>query len=113
MGLHVERVGDVAVVEPSGMLKGGKETDDLENGLRKLINDQQGKIVLDLGKTTHMSSPAIGVLASIHTSAVNRGLRLHVCNIERRIDHTLTIVKLVRVLNVFNTRDDAIAAFDA
>jgi anti-anti-sigma regulatory factor len=58
MGLHIERVGDIAVVEPRGMLKGGKETDELENGLRKLINDQQAKIVLDLGKTTHMSSPA-------------------------------------------------------
>ena len=113
MGLHIERVGDIAVVEPHGMLKGGKETDELENGLRKLINDQQAKIVLDLGKTTHMSSPAIGILASIHTSAVNRGLKVHVCNVERRIDHTLTIVKLVRVLNVFDTRADAIAAFDA
>lgn len=111
MGLHIERIGDVAVVEPHGMLRGGKETDELENDLRKLIHDQHPKIVLDLGKTTMLSSPAIGILASVHTSCVNRGLQLHVCNIEKRIEHTLTIVKLVRVLYVFGTREEAIAAF--
>ena len=51
MGLHVERVGDVAVVMPEGMLKGGKETDELQNALRKLIYDRQKKIILDLAKT--------------------------------------------------------------
>ena len=81
MGLHVERVADVAVLVPEGMLKGGHETDDLEVMLRKLIYDKQKKILLDLGKTNFMSSRAIGVLAAAHTSAVNRDLHLFVCNI--------------------------------
>jgi len=111
MGVHVEREGDVAIVMPKGMLRGGKETEELERDLRKLVYDDQQKILLDLGNTASMSSTAIGVLASVHVSATNRGLQLHVCNIERRIQHVLTIVKLTLVLNCFDTRQEALAAF--
>ena len=111
MGLHVERVGDVALLATDGMLKGGRETDELENALRKLVNDHHKKILLDLAKTTFMSSAAIGLLASVHTSAVNRDLHLFVCNVERRIESVLVLVKLMNILNVYDTRDDALQAF--
>jgi anti-anti-sigma factor len=112
MSIHIERDGDVAIVMPKGMLRGGKDVEELERDLRKLVYDDQKKIILDLKHTTHMNSTGIGVLASVHTSAVNRGVTLHVCNIERRIEHVLTIVKLTRVLNCFDTRKEALAAFE-
>ena len=71
MALRVERVGEVAVLMPQGMLKGGKETDEVENALRKLIYDDHNKILLDLAGVSHMSSMAIGVLASAHSSAAS------------------------------------------
>lgn len=110
MALHIERVGDVAVLMPQGMLKGGKETDEVENALRKLIYDKQRKILLDLQRTTFMASMAIGVLASLHTSATNRNLFFAVCNIERRIESVLVLIKLMNILNVFDTRQDAMDA---
>ena len=113
MSVHIERDGDVAIVMPKGPIDGGNHTRELETDLRKLIFDDQQKIVLDLANTPSMSSIGIGVLASVHDSATKRNLRLHVCNIERRIEHVLTIVKLTRVLNCFDTRKQAIAAFNA
>ena len=113
MSVHIERDGDVAIVMPKGPIDGGKLTRELETDLRKLIFDDQQKIVLDLSHTPSMSSIGIGVLASVHVSATNRNLTLHVCNIERRIEHVLTIVKLTRVLNCFDTRKQAMAAFKA
>jgi anti-anti-sigma factor len=110
MGLHVERLGDVAVVMPSGMLKGGKETDELQNVLRKLIYDGQKKILLDLAKTSHMTSIAIGVLAGVHVSAANKKLYFCVCNIEERIENVLVQIKLLNMLNVHDSRQDALAA---
>lgn len=112
MSVHIERSGDVAIVMPKGMLRGAKETEELETDLRKLLYDDQQKILLDLAKTTHMSSTAIGVLASAHIRARKRNLRLHVCNIERRIENVLAIVKLTRVLNCFDTRKQAMDAFE-
>ncbi len=110
MGLHVERLGDVAVVMPSGMLKGGKETDELRNVLRKLIYDGQKKILLDLGKTTHMTSIPIGVLAEVHASAASKKLDFCVCSIEKRIESVLVHIKLLNMLNVYDSRPVALAA---
>lgn len=110
MGLHVERIGDVALVMPSGMLRGGKETDELQNILRKLTYDRQGKILLDLAKTSHMTSLAIGVLAGVHASAANKKLHFCVCNIEERIENVLVQIKLLNILNVYDSREEALAA---
>ena len=110
MGLHVERVGDVAVVMPEGMLKGGKETDEVQNVLRRLTYDGQKKILLDLAKTSHMTSLGIGVLAGVHASAASRNLNFCVCNIESRISSVLLQIRLLNLLTVYPTRADALKA---
>ena len=112
MKLHIERQGDVAIVVPNGPLDGSKLTVELETDMRKLIYDDQKKIVLDLGKVSRISSIGIGTLASLHASATNRHVKMHVCEISKRNQDILAIVWLLRVLNVFETRDEAIAAFD-
>ena len=111
MAVRTERIGDVFVVLPEGMLKGDKETNHLESELRRLVQANQKKILLDLRNTTHLNSTAIGVVVGVHASATNRGLAFYVCNIERRIHNVLTILKLVNVLNAFDTREEALEAF--
>ena len=113
MNVHIERQGDVAIVMPNGPLDGGDRTGELETVLRKMIYDDQKKIVLDLEKTPRVSSIGVGVLTSVHTSATNRKVRLHVCNIESRIKDLLAILQLLRVLNCFDTRKEALDAFEA
>lgn len=110
MAYLTEKFGDVVVVIPEGMLKGDSETTRVESELRRHLQGGQVKILLDLRKTTHLNSLAIGMIAGVHTSAVNRGARFAVCNIERRIHDTLTVVRLVNVLEVHDTREQALAA---
>ena len=109
MAFLTEKFGDVVVVVPEGMLKGDNETTQLESELRRLIQGQR-KVVLDLRNTTHLNSVAIGMLAGIHTSAANRGTHFCVCNVEKRIHNMLVIVRLVNVLNVYDSREEAIEA---
>ena len=113
MAVLTEKIGDVVVVIPEGMLKGDTETDLLQYELLRQLNGGQKKILLDLRNTTHLSSMAIGILARIHTSAATREAHFHVCNVERRIESTLAIVRLVNVLNVHATRDDALKVLAA
>lgn len=113
MAVMTEKIGDVVVVIPEGMLKGDTETDLLQYELLRQLNGGQKKILLDLRNTTHLNSIAIGILARIHTSAATREAHFHVCNVERRIENMLTIVRLVHVLNVHATRDDALKVLAA
>jgi len=111
MAIRTEKIADVVVVLPDGMLKGDKETQQLEHELRRLLELPSSKILLDLRNASHLNSIAIGVVAGVHTSAANRGAAFYVCNVERRITNVLTILKLVNVLRVYDTREDAMAAF--
>ncbi len=112
MSLQVERLGDVAVVVPEGMLKGGKETDELKEVLRKLIDDRHKKILLDLAKTTYMTSAPIGLVAAIHASAGSSHVHFFVCNVNERIQKVwASILKLLKpALELHQTREDALRA---
>jgi anti-anti-sigma factor len=110
MALRTEKVGDVVVVLPEGRLWGDKETTQLESELRRLMQANQKKILLDLRHVSAMNSVAIGVLAGVHASAASRNLAFFVCNIERRIHNVLTILKLINVLHVYDTREEALEA---
>jgi anti-sigma B factor antagonist len=111
MAVRTEKIDDVVVVLPEGMFQGGRETDELQRHLRRHIQANQKKILIDMRETKALSSVPIGVLVGVHTSATNRGLHLFMCNIERRIDNTLAILKLINVFNVFDTREQALEAF--
>jgi anti-anti-sigma factor len=113
MAVRTERIGDVGVIVPKGMLTGGRETTEVETILRDLVQAEHKKILLDLGETSHLASVAIGMLVGVHTSAAHRGLHFAVCNLERRIENVLIILKIANVLNVYDTRDEALQAFAA
>jgi len=110
MAFRTEKIGDVVLVLPEGRFTGGRETDQLESELRRHIQADQKKLLLDLRNTSHLTSVPIGMLVGVHTSAQNRGLHLYMCNIERRITNVLTILKLINVFNVFDTREQALEA---
>ena len=109
MSIQTSVKGDVVVVNPEGMLVGGDETQRLEKELRGLIAHGKKKILLDLGRTRHLSSTGIGSLVSVHLNAANNGVAFFACNVDKRIENILTIFKLVNVLNVFGTREEALA----
>jgi anti-anti-sigma factor len=110
VSLRTKVKGDVVVVSPEGMLVGGDETHRLEDELRGLMARGKKKIVLDLGRTSHLSSTAIGTLVSVHLHAANNGVAFFACNIDKRIESILAIFKLVNVLNVFGTCEEALEA---
>ena len=112
MDLTVERVGDVVVLAPQGMLLGGKETDEFGVALRRFVDDGQKKILLDLGATTFMSSIAFGMVIATHTNAAKHNLHFCVCNVARRIRSVWATIPLLLKppLEIYESREDALQA---
>jgi anti-anti-sigma factor len=110
MAFRTDKIGNVVVIVPEGMLTGGRETDLIEHELRRHVQSNAAKILLDLRNVEHLSSVAIGMVVGVYTSAKNRGLEFAVCNVERRIQNVLTIIKVINVLVVYDTREDALEA---
>ena len=99
-----ESVEDVVILVPGRVLA---ETEALELELYRLIEAKQEKIVLDLGNTEIIASPAIKAFESAENKARERGLILCFCN----IDHLAAIPAIfwiIRRFRVYATRDECL-----
>ena len=111
MSIQIEHVGEVAVVTPAGIFKGGKETDELQAVLTKLIIEEGQSTLLDMSRVDLMSSIAVGVVIVAHTQAEERGVDFALCGIQPRIESVLQITRFFGPrLRVFEQSDQALKA---
>lgn len=105
--------GKIGVIEVKGSLVGGEETDELRNAVADFVEQGTKKLVIDLAKVTYLNSTAIGVLVSTHTSFSKNKGAVKLCGINKNINNIFVITKLTLVFDVAETREEAIAAFEA
>jgi anti-anti-sigma factor len=86
MAVRVERTRDVAIVIAEGRFVGGKETDELDVVLTKLVVEEgQAKTLLNLVRTKFMSSRALGVLIKTQRAASTRQAHFALCGAHPRL----------------------------
>ena len=113
MNPDVRVLGDVVVLTPHGMLLGGNETDALEEKVKELDQNGNMKLLINLGKTTFMSSVGLAVLFLAYTKYAKRGGTVKLCSVDKRIHQLFVLVRLALVYgdNVHETEEEALARF--
>jgi anti-sigma B factor antagonist len=109
--LKSRQVGSIAILTPKGHLMGGEETEELERAIKKLAEDGNKHLVINLSETQHLNSTALGVLISAHSSYVRRGGQMKLAAVDKRIENIFVITKLSLVFDVYSTEEQAIASF--
>ena len=113
MAVKIENQGDVAIVAMEGNFFGGKETDALEKAFKELHDKENKKMLLDLGKVSHLNSITIGLLVGAHKSYQEKGGRIVLANVDRRIENVFVVTKLSLVFEVAKSREEALATLGA
>jgi anti-anti-sigma factor len=113
MQVQIDRAHSYAVVRPAGSFFGGGETTDLEHKLGVLIDGGVPIVVVDLARTQHLNSNAIGVLVGASRRSQSRGVALCLCGVDQSLLNVLTVLKLVNVLPVFPDVTRALAGMAA
>jgi anti-sigma B factor antagonist len=103
--------GDVAVLQISGKLMGGPETQELHDHIKGLIADNIKKIVIDLSKVKWMNSSGLGVLMASYTTVKNKGGELKLANVTEKVNNLLMITQLITIFKTFETVERAVASF--
>lgn len=113
MSLDVRKVDGVFILTPHGMLLGGKETHELQEKIKELDGAGNEKLLINLGKTTFMSSMGLSVLFRAHASYVTRGARVKICLVDRKIKQVFVLVKLTLVYgdDLHETEKEAVDSF--
>ncbi len=85
MSLDVRTEDGIVILTPKGMLLGGNETEELEEKVKELDGNGNEKLLINLGKSTFMSTPGISVMFCAYTKYVKRGARVKLCCIDRSL----------------------------
>jgi|SRR5579859_1456245 len=103
--------GDIVIMDISGRLVYGDETDDLRREVKEIFEDGEPQILLNLSDVPYVDSGGVGALVGLYTSAKNAGGDLKIACPTAKVNSVLEITKLIPVLGVYSDENDAIAAF--
>ena len=103
--------GGAALLEVSGSLVGGEETDKVRAAVAGFVDREYPKLIVDLSGVTYLNSTAIGVLVAAHTSYSRKGWQIKLCGVNKNINNIFVVTKLTLVFDVHDTRQEALASF--
>jgi len=105
------RVGDVTILELDGRLILEEGEIPLRDAVDRLVAEGRVRIVLDLQRVTRLDSAGIGMLVCKYLTAFRKGGRVTLLHTTPRTDQLLHLTKLLSVLEVFDSEDEAIRSF--
>lgn len=113
MALNIveKEVNGVTVLELSGRITLGEESNQLRTKLKDALSSGKSRLVLDLGEVTYIDSAGLGTLVAGFTSAQNQGASLKLASLTKRFREQLNITKLVTVFDVYDSVGDAVKSF--
>jgi anti-sigma B factor antagonist len=111
LNITTSSIDGVIVVYCSGFLVFGEESTSLRMLVKDLLKNSR-KIVLDLRDVTHIDSAGLGTLVGLYLSARSVGSSIKLADVGSRVNRALQVTKLVRVFEVFDKAEDAIASFN-
>jgi anti-sigma B factor antagonist len=109
--IGIRNVDNVAVVDASGRITLGQETELLRDTIQRLFGEGQKQILLNLGDVNFIDSAGIGELVSAFTSARNRGGELKLLKLTRKVRDVVQITKLYTVFDIRDDEAEAIKSF--
>ena len=101
----------MGLVELSGTMISETEVMEFRRAINGFMDKHFSRLIIDLSGVTYMNSITIGVLVSAHTSYTRRKWQLRICGINRNVAVIFAITKVGQVLNVCDTRDEALKSF--
>jgi len=111
MRFKTTQQGDVTVLAISGKIMGGPDRDRFYDEIKRLINDDRRKILLDLGKVPWINSTGLGILISGYASLKRADGRMMICNVNDRVLSLFYTAQLHDIFETHETKDAALEAF--
>ena len=97
-----------AILRISGDILGNDRL-TLNEKIQELLDSGSKNIVLNLRNVGLMDSVGLGMLVAVNTSLKRQQAQLVLTNVSQSIEYLLTITKLNRVFDRYETEDEALA----
>jgi anti-anti-sigma factor len=102
--------GDVQILSIIGRLVEDTDVRALVNAVKAGLKDGRRKYVLDLAGVDWIYSAGVSALITVYRETTDRSGNLVLAAVTQKVKQILTITKLDRVFDQYDTVDDAVAA---
>jgi len=113
MAISESKIEDVVVLTIKGKLMGGKESDEIYEKVKNLLNVGQRRLVIDLSKVKWMNSQGLGVLMACLTSARNSESEIKLSGATDKVKSILMVTKLITIFENFESVDQAVKSYSS
>lgn len=105
------KMESVAILDLSGKLMGGSESEDFKNEIKRLVAEGFKNIVVNLEEVPWVNSTGLGTLIAGYTSVKREGGTLKLLNVTDRIQSILMITRLGTIFETYDDEAQALASF--
>jgi len=105
-----KEVDGITVISCEGRIVMGDESAGLRDTLKRALGSSR-QVVLNLEGVSYIDSSGLGTLVGVYSSARAAGADIKLGGLGERLRDVLQITKLVTVFEVYDTEQQAIAAF--
>ena len=110
MSPEFETIGDVTVVTIQFPQLDAGNADDFRNDLAPILQTVR-KLVLDFHRVQFVDSRGCGVILSCLKHVSEAGGDLKLCQVARPVRMVFELIRLHRICEIVNTKEDAVRAF--
>jgi anti-sigma B factor antagonist len=110
MNLLVEQFGNVAVATITAEQLDASNAADFKREMEPVLRDFT-HVVLDLGRVQFVDSRGCGMILSCLKNLTERKGDLKICNVTRPVRTVFDLVRLHRICDILDTKEQAVAAF--
>ncbi len=105
-----KRVEGMSLLSIEGIIKLGESAEFLAENLKRILEKDEGHVLLDLSKINYIDSTGIGELVGYLGRFRNRGRQLILINPSDRIRKLLAVAQLDQLFSIYDSLDAARAA---
>jgi anti-anti-sigma factor len=113
MTIKIREVRAVTILDVDGRLSQRDTVRELEAQAKQLLGERKLKLLVNLGKVSHVDSSGVGTLVRCYTSAKAAGGDLKIVRPNKAIRRILDTTNLAQILGrVFDDEQEAIARLE-
>ena len=111
--INERNAGNVTVLDLSGRITIGEGSVQLREAVRRLLEQGNKNLLIDLGGVDYVDSSGIGELVSCYTTTKNQGGHLKLLNLTKKIKDLLSITKLLTVFETYDDEAEALSSYSS
>jgi anti-sigma B factor antagonist len=111
MKFHARKEGPLTIVTINGNMVGGPVADQFREFIMKLIEQGARQMIFDLTRVPYVASPGVGMIVGAQASLAKRNGELRVAIASERVRNLFNIIRLSRMIKVFEGLQAAIDSF--